>query len=62
MYDTEYISVKLPKQMGDVLDDHIKNSKITYSSRAELVKEILRHHFNESPKPNDNNGNNGGNE
>lgn len=61
MDNNEYISVKLPKQMGDVLDEHIKNSTITYSSRAELVKEILRKHFNQDPKE-CNNGNNGGGE
>jgi len=32
--------------MGDVLDDHIAKATIQYSSRAELVKEILRKHFN----------------
>jgi len=39
--------------MGDVLDKHMKNATIQYSSRAELVKEILRKHFN------NNNGGNG---
>jgi len=32
--------------MGDVLDRHMKNATMQYSSRAELVKEILRKHFN----------------
>jgi metal-responsive CopG/Arc/MetJ family transcriptional regulator len=61
MNENKYISVKIPKQMGDVLDNYIEQSTITYSSRAELVKEILRKHFNEEPKTNGGNGGNGGN-
>jgi len=38
--------------MGDVLDKHMEKATMQYSSRAELVKEILRTHFN--------NGNEGG--
>ena len=45
--------------MGDVLDNYIEQATITYSSRAELVKEILRKHFNEDPKTNGGNGNGG---
>ena len=59
MNENEYISVKIPKQMGDVLDNYIEQATITYSSRAELVKEILRKHFNEDPKTNGGNGNGG---
>ena len=52
MADNEYITVKLPKHLGDVLDEHIKTARITYSSRAELIKELIRKYFNEDPKDN----------
>jgi len=58
MSDNEYITVKLPKHLGDVLDEHIKTARITYSSRAELIKELIRKYFNEDPKDNGQNQSN----
>jgi len=39
---TEYITIRLPKDVGNQIDHVLKTTKLGYSSRAELVKEAIR--------------------
>jgi metal-responsive CopG/Arc/MetJ family transcriptional regulator len=39
---TKYITVKLPQDVGQQIDDLIKRTKLGYSSRAEFVKDAIR--------------------
>ena len=37
---TEYVTIKIPVPLADVIDDLIQGGE--YSSRAEYVKEVIR--------------------
>jgi len=38
--EQEYVSLKLPKEMGDEIDEVLKEG--SYASRAEFVKDAIR--------------------
>jgi predicted DNA-binding protein len=45
--EDEYTTVRLPKELMDVIDNIIKGGVGSYKSRAEFIKEALRRRFEE---------------
>lgn len=41
-YQENYVTVKIPKELANQIDDYIKNSKLGYRNRTELIIEIVR--------------------
>jgi len=39
---TEYITVRIPKDVGNQIDNLLDTAKLGYSSRAEFVKDAIR--------------------
>jgi metal-responsive CopG/Arc/MetJ family transcriptional regulator len=39
---TNYITIKLPKDLVEQIDDFLERQNLGYASRAELVKDALR--------------------
>jgi metal-responsive CopG/Arc/MetJ family transcriptional regulator len=39
---TNYITIKLPKNLVEQIDDFIQQQNLGYASRAELVKDAVR--------------------
>lgn len=37
-----YVTVRIPKELGDLIDEVIKSRMYGYRTRAELVKEAIR--------------------
>lgn len=42
MADSDWVTVKLPKELADQIDHAIKHKLLGYGSRAELVRETVR--------------------
>ena len=40
--EDEYVTVRIPKQLADEIDEIIRSETLGYRTRAEMVKEAIR--------------------
>ena len=40
-----YVTIRLNNEIGELIDNHIEESKLGFSSRADFVKHALREYF-----------------